>query len=452
MTTLARTSARIAAHALALLALLGTTAPAQGTTVDPRWQAWTGCWRAVADQPESPPGSESIDIGLTTLRLLATPGAGARTATASVPQVCVIPASGRSAVQIVTIDSGRVIARDTIDASGQQVSVSRDGCTGWRRSSWSADGRRVYLRSEMDCTGGLHRSSSAMLAIAPTSEWLDVQGLRVSGNTAVRTRRYYDAGIATGLPADVAAAIAAATAGRQLAISTARASVGGQVLANDVIDATRNLDSSVVQAWLVERGQRFDVNAKQLVALAKAGVPGSVTDAMIAVSYPQQFELRRGPVSDMYGDALTRSDSARIASEYLYSRCSLGYDPFWYSPCGFGYDGLYSYGRYGSRYGYGYGYSPYGYGGAYYGGYTYYVPVIVERGVRADHGQVVKGQGYTRGRSSGSSSGSGASRSSGSAGSSSSSGSSKSGSSGSTGSSGSSAGSTSTGRTAHPRP
>ena len=440
---------RLAAPALALVLAAGAPVAAQNTAADTRWQAWTGCWQTVEGPADPAVSPASIDIGLTTLRMITNASVASRPAATSLPQVCVIPTSGRSAVQIITVDSGKVIARDTIDASGQQVAMSRDGCTGWRRASWSSDNRRVYLRSELDCTGGLHRVSTAILAISTSGEWLDIQGLRVSGNTAVRTRRYRDAGVPTGLPADVASSVSSAIAGRQLAVSTARASVGSEVLPKDIIDATRQLDSSVVQAWLIERGQPFHLDASQLVALANAGVPGSVTDAMIAISYPKHFDVQRAPVSGMYGEGpLSRGDSARIANEYLFSRCTLGYDPFWYSPCGFGYSGLYSYGRYGYGYGgYGYGYSPYGYGTGYYGGYIYYLPVIVDRGAGESHGQVIKGRGYTRGSSSSGSSSSGGSRSSGSSG-----GSSGGGSSSSSGSSGSSGGSSSTGRTAHPRP
>jgi len=411
---------------------------------------WTGCWQPV-DGPASQPTSSGIsDAALTALRMIPAAGTPTRTLNMSLPVVCVVPGGAPSAVNVVTIDSGKVVARDTVDASGQRVAMSREGCSGWRRATWSPDNRRVYLRSELDCVGGLHRLTTAVLAISPGAEWLDVQSLRGSAKTAVRTRRYRDVGIPTNLPADIANAVSSVVQGKQLAVATARASVGAQVLSRDVIDASRELDPAVVQAWLVELGERFNLDGKQLVALADAGVPGLVTDAMVALSYPEHFELQRAPVSSIYDEGpLTRMDSARIANEFLYSRCALGYDPFWYSSCGVGYSSLYSLGRFGSRYGY--GYSPYGYGfgAGYYGGYSYYVPVIVDRTAPAEsHGQAVKGRGYTRGTSSGTTSGSdGGSRSSGSSGSS---GSSSSGSSGSSGSS--SSGSSSTGRTAHPKP
>jgi len=371
---------RLAQTTMALFLATSGVLSAQGASVDSRWMAWTGCWRPAESPASQATNSGISDIALTALRAIPAAGTPAQTLNVSLPVVCVVPGGAASTVNVLTIDSGNVVARDTIDASGQQVAMSREGCNGWRRASWSPDNRRVYLRSELDCVGGLHRLTTAVLAISPAAEWLDIQGLRVSGNTAVRTRRYRDAGFPTNLPADIANAVWSVVQGKQLAIATARASVGAQVTSRDVIDATRQLDPAVVQAWLVERGQRFDLDGKQLVALADAGVSGPVTDAMVALSYPEHFELQRAPVSSIYSEGpLTRMDSAQIANEFLYSECALGYDPFWNSSCGFGYSSLYSFGRYGLRYGY--GRSPYGYGfgSGYYGGYSYYLPVILHR-------------------------------------------------------------------------
>src|SRR5215217_3211603 len=62
-----------------------------------RWQAWVGCWQPV----------------------------GQATTT-----VCVAPSATPSSVEVVTIDSGKVASRFTVDASGQQRTVDRDGCAG----------------------------------------------------------------------------------------------------------------------------------------------------------------------------------------------------------------------------------------------------------------------------------------------------------------------------------
>jgi hypothetical protein len=196
-----------------------------------------------------------------------------------------------------------------------------------------------------------------------------------------------------------------------------------------------------VQAWIIERQQMFDLDAATMITLADAGVPATVTDAMVAVSNPQYFrfdwrasdpELSRGSVEapvDRGGMA-----PRYVPSGYRYDR--RGSDYYGYDYYGYEYYGFYGYGS-----GYGPYYSPYG------GGVGYYTPVVVTRQPELPHGRVVKGRGYTAdfeppsGASTGSSS-SGSSATTRAAASSSSRGGSSGSSSGSNGSSGSSTGRT----------
>jgi hypothetical protein len=215
-----------------------------------------------------------------------------------------------------------------------------------------------------------------------------------------------------------------------------------------------------VQAWIVERGAKFDLGAPQLMALADAGVPGSVTDVMIGASYPERFALQRGSATRGGGSGaqvFSRADSAALVAGYLRDRCStmlpsISMAPSVYDNCRWVY-GYRGYSRYMyNDYLYGYGYSPYGYGSfygaygpAYYGNVYYSGPVVIVRGSGDTHGRVVNGRGYERGETE-STRGTGASATS-----SGSSGSSSSGS-GSSSSGSSSSGAASSGRTAHPRP
>jgi hypothetical protein len=244
----------------------------------------------------------------------------------------------------------------------------------------------------------------------------------------------------------------------------------------DIADAVQHTDPAVTQAWLVERGAQFNLDAKKLVQLADAGIPGSVTDVMVGLSYPEHFALQAGPGQMLAGGTLSARDSARIASQYVNDRCFDGIDPLWdapgsFDPCYGTHWGLRSYGYgYGYGFGYGSGYSPYGlYDNGYYSPYGYYngfgggyysVPVVVVKGDQAPqaHGRVVNGRGYSQGSNS---SGTGAvpnnssapsSRGSSSGSGSSGSGSSSSGSSSSGSSSSGSSSSGSGGRTAVPRP
>ena len=130
---------------VALSALLvssaGVIASAQTIPAAQRWDAWLGCWRT------------SIPI---------MPG----TPASSPPFVCVTPTNQTSAVEVLTVQGSKVLSRDTIDASGAQHSIALQGCTGSKQGRWSADGRRVLLRSEVTCPGNLKRTATGMLAIA----------------------------------------------------------------------------------------------------------------------------------------------------------------------------------------------------------------------------------------------------------------------------------------------
>jgi hypothetical protein len=409
---------------------------------DPRWEAWLGCW-----EPVSGPVKVAGD-------------------TASTPLVCVIPVPGSVGVDVATISGGKLVTRVRIEATGEQRTVAREGCSGWESARFSAQGQRVFLTAEYTCPGDIKRTTNELMAITPVGDWLDVRGASVRGlPEGVRVLRYRPASGSAAVPGDLAWALQ----GNAMAISTARDAAGAPPELEDVVEASHALAPAIVEAWVVEEGEAFQLDAKRLVQLQDAGVPDRVIDVMVAVSYPRVFAI---DVSSHQGQ--------RRAPEYgsverppVYG---MGYASPWgcyspyswdcYSPYGWGYYSPF----FSSPYGY---YSPYGY----WSGYGFYpsggiVVVSGGGGQVARHGRMVIGKGYTQGtsgqgvrpersRGSGSespSSGSGSERrgtdrSSGSSSSgSSTSGSSGSSSSGSSSSGSSSSGSSSTGRTAHPKP
>ena len=389
-------AARVAIVALAsaLLAVPSLASAQNSQQLDARWQPWIGCWKPAAQGPtisfSQPRASDA-------------------------PLVCVIPATGASAsssVDVLTVADGKIVARDNIAATGQNVARSKDGCNGVENANWSSDNRRVYVSSDFTCPGGLKRTSSGLFAISPTGQWVNVQSINSSGNKGVRTLRYTDAGIPNTIPSEISQALG----DRSLAISTARAAAGARLTSADVVEASRKVDSSVVEAWIVDRGQTFAVDAKQLIALADAGVPSNVTDAMVAVSYPKAFVVNHQPdalganaaesTQDVSGVGVERSNPRQVQVMMVPAYSPYGYSQFGFSP--FDYYG-YGYSPYGySPYGYSpYGYSPYGYspyGGYYspyagYGGYggLYAPPIIVLRGSQpTQQGYAVKGHGYTQ--------------------------------------------------------
>jgi hypothetical protein len=361
--------------ALVALAVSAGPAFAQGTALDPRWEAWLGCWQAV--------DSVSTTIGIPSTRA-----------------VCVTPEAGKPGVEVLTVADGAIADRHYVEATGAQMPFAKEGCNGWERGTWSADGRRLYLRSEYACQDGVKRSSNGIYSIDGSGDWLDVQGVNVGANAGVRVIRY----AAINPPAGLDAAVASALSNRSFAVSNARVTVATPVTIDAVVDATRHLEPAVVEAWLVQRGEPFSVDSKQLVALADAKVPDRVIDVMVALSYPTVFAINpttrgagfREPVQRVAGAGYDERATQNVYVDWgPWGR--FGYSPFGYSRYGYG------------RYGYGpYGYGPYGYGPYGYGyGWNDGVVVIVRpsQSEPQPRGRAVNGRGYTRGGSGSSSSG-----------------------------------------------
>lgn len=144
---------------LAFVAVLALVSPrhvqAQTPQVDPRWNAWVGCWTS----------SQTVSVN--------------NTARA----VCVVPAPGASAVDVATLGAPGAVSRERIQANGERRTSERDGCTGWETATWSADARRIYLQSEHQCTSGTKRTSRGLMAITAEGDWLDVVSVTMGENS-----------------------------------------------------------------------------------------------------------------------------------------------------------------------------------------------------------------------------------------------------------------------------
>jgi hypothetical protein len=348
---------RSAAVAAGLVGLVAGGAGAQQAAGS--WQGWLGCWTAG-------------------------PAIGGIAPSAVAPLVCITPTADANVVEVVTVSDAKVISTQRIDASGRERPLETKGCTGTQRAQWSADGRRVYLKAVATCDG-VARVTSGIIAMSPTGEWLDVQGVAAGSDEGVRVARYRDAGVPSAVPEEVAARLRE----RATASLGARLAAGATIGSSAVIEASRSVTPAVVQAWLLERGQAFSLDAAELVRLADAGVPARVTDAMVAVSNPQVFAVARPEARTR--DRLNDDD---VVGRRIYVYMDPSYSPYgWgYAPYGYGYG--YGYGQYGySPLGYGGGY---GYGSGYYGAGYFPPVVIVNPGQAQARGQAVKGRGYTQ--------------------------------------------------------
>jgi hypothetical protein len=360
--------------AVTLLAGALTLAPAanaQDARADSRWQGLLGCWQPVT--------ASSADTYTAWMEQ--------RARDAEAPRLCIIPTTNARSVEFLTVAGGKVTTRDTVDAGNPHLARKRDGCDGWEGAAWSTNGRRVYLSSEYSCDGNVTRSSSGMLAMSSDGQLMHIDEIASGGAKSVRVARYRSVAAPEGIAID-STLVARADA---IPVTAARASMSSALTGADIVDAVNNVDPLVVEAWLVERGDRFVVDAKRLAALADAGVPGRITDLMVALAYPGVFALDR---PTRVASAIAPAGSGRTVyvtlppSDPFGYQSGFGYRPYGYSPYGY------------SPYGYsGYGYDGYRYNGYGYG-YLYQPPVVIVRGnggsTARPHGHVVNGRGYTR--------------------------------------------------------
>ena len=359
MTTLRKTLDVIgAARGVATVALLiaaPLVASAQNAQPDARWEALSGCWEPAP--PQDTPASR-----------------------AQLPLTCIVPVQGRAAVDVLDIVDGRIMQRRTMLTTGERVQSKRDGCEGWESGEWAPSGTRIFLQSRFTCSGGIERRSNGIMDISASGDWLVVEGVAVGTSQEVQASRYVAATRPVLAPAEVLTALE----GHRLSASTARMAATRPLTLNDVMDATSRLEPVVVESWLLERNESFDLNAKQLEHLSDAGVPPRVIDVMLALSYPDALRIEGITPA---GDPVVGQD---VEQEV---RTPYG-DPF-YGP-------RYRYGGYFAPYGY---YSPYGYSGYGFGlspfGFGYrggWRSVVVVRGssTQSPEGKAVQGRGYTR--------------------------------------------------------
>ncbi len=325
---------------IALIAL-PLSAEAQGAAPAAGWQGWVGCWTAT-------PLGEVWESGSSAARV-----------------VCVAPGATADVADLTVVAEGKVVSRDRIDASGTPSNIDTNGCTGTEQAKWSSDRRRVYLKSLVGCQG-ISTAMSAIVALTPGGEWLDVRSFKVKEGQKVRVTRYRSVDIPVGTPADVAAAITS----RRTETHVARSATGAAVGSAAIIEASKVVDAEVVEAWVMENGQRYAIDDRSLRELLDAGVPSLVTDAMLAATEPEQSPLTR--IGGRYGytrpygrgasDAWDQGTGMRVPVKPY----AAFLDPWSYGGWPFGY--RYGYAPYGYSYGfvsgngYGYGYATNGFG------------------------------------------------------------------------------------------
>jgi hypothetical protein len=355
--------------ATATVALLGLIAASDvsAATGEDRWLPFQGCWRAD--------GAPSTSV------------------------LCIV--QDGQGVRLIELADGAIARETRMVADGQPRAISQEGCTGTEKGRWSADGRRLYLDTELTCGDQLKRTTVGVFSMISPMEWVSINAVVVDNEAATRTVKYQAVETSlpemTSLPGASRAVIDGVFAQlrqNRLARETARYAASRPLTLEQVRDASKEVHPRAIEALLLASRQQFDLSGKKLLALADAGVPTYLIDAVVAVSNPDRFEVKDRAAT--FGE---ETGEQRTRSAYAGRYCDAWDD--WYDPWCRGY----GYNRY-SPFGY-YGYNNYGYNyyGSYYGLGFRGAPIIVVRG--DDTGQVTRGSVSPRGYTSGSRSSSG---------------------------------------------
>lgn len=342
-------------------ALLLVAAPALAqNTSDPRWNRWTGCWDLVMEN--------SRDGAPTPTPSTRSPRSQPRDQTR--PQVCVEASPDGSATFKTNVGTQTPITQ-TVIADGKDHPVTEDSCTGTQRAEWSSNGLRLYARAELTCKGDPDtRRVSGLAMLGPDGKWTDVQAVEIGGRESFRVRQYRRADPAV----------------------TATPAIGATTFTfDDVKEASAKVSPRALEAALVETRATFNLSSKRLLDLQAAGVPATVVDLMVALSYPDRFVIERtAPVDRATAPLIDDLSTFGWGFAYpiwsdvygFYSPLYGAYSPYFYSPFAYpyirGYNPFYYYPG-------GYAIDPGGGGGG------------ASPGPRpSGQGRVVDGQGYTR--------------------------------------------------------
>ncbi len=341
------TSARAAAPAAA-------QADDAAGTLDARWRPWLGCWQLWEEQLDPSATDDESESAALLDRTV----------------ICVRPAAGGRGVNLTAAAGEEVLVDRTLVADGVERDVREPDCTGRERNTWSADGRRLFTRAEIQCGDQPVRRAAGVSLLSTPATWVDIQVVEVGGRQLVEVRRYAPVSDAEqaarlGPPAELGAGPAA--------VQRARRASAAQPDLSDVLDASEKTSPRAVEALLAETEPRLALDRDALVALDDAGINGGVIDLLVALAYPDRFVVER-------------RDRGGAWSSGGWGGFSGFHDPIWYSGHYYPYYvtplGYYFWSR---------GYDPYLFGGL---GSPFVV--VSDDGRTAERGQPVPGLGYTR--------------------------------------------------------
>ena len=347
--------------------------------IDEHWRAYLGCWAT---------STATVPVG---------------------PMVCVVPTSNAQTVEFVTVDGDSVISTTPFTASGSRVELTRNGCSGWESARWSIDERRLFSQAEYTCADGSKQQQQSIISMRYADTFTRIDGIRSGKGYLARVMHFQVIMDSSVVPPAVASRIPSMT---QMPSFNARLQAAAELSTADIVDASKALESPIVEAWLADRNQRVSANVNDLRAMKASGVPEGVIDMVVAIANPQYFTLAQNGApttrpTDPFdrrnanGMNLTRAELERLRLERQYGAFGgrfVGPLDWWDPYSGWSNYGYGTYNRFGGIYG-GYpqywGFPQYGGNG---GGWVSGAPIVIVPTTPPEPpGRVINGSGYSQG-------------------------------------------------------
>jgi hypothetical protein len=168
------------------------------------------------------------------------------------PMVCVVPTDSIDRVEFLTVAGDSIIGRTEVDASGRIFPYRRGACHGYERGRWSDDSARVFIKADYTCDKGPDQQSDAIIDLTRSDAFTYIEGDVGKSAGPARVINFIVQLDTLVFPAEVKRRLPAY---RTLAFDASELEQAEPVKVSTMVDATSELSSGVVSAWLENRGE-----------------------------------------------------------------------------------------------------------------------------------------------------------------------------------------------------
>jgi uncharacterized membrane protein YgcG len=217
----------------------------------------------------------------------------------------------------------------TLDGSKKQVNA--ENCSGWQSARLIREAGVIATSSEITCKGTGSFATSDLKMFLAADQMVDILAIKAGEQTRLAVRRM-----------EFERDLASQESRQSLPATAARTALSAPWNLETVIELSASIDSSVLEAALIEKHTYLKLTSKSLKQLKQANVPESIIDLLVAISLPDKFQIRKnGQVELRPLTVVSSSDNLRMYYPFDY-----GYWPGSFFNCFslYGYYGIGSYG------------------------------------------------------------------------------------------------------------